>query len=48
LAETWRSCPGTFESVTGERVFPGPWSEELNQDFEKVYRETVDRLGRRK
>jgi len=47
LAETWRSGPEAFESATGERVFPGPWSEELNLEFEEVYRETVDGLGRR-
>ena len=44
LAETWRSRPETFATATGARVFPGPWSDELDQEFEEVYRETVDRL----
>ncbi len=44
LAETWRSRPEVFESVTGERVFPGPWSDELNQEFEEVYRMTIGDL----
>ncbi len=48
LAETWRSRPGAFEAATGESVFPGPWSDELDQEFEEVYRETVDDLERRK
>ncbi|WZO96184.1 YkgJ family cysteine cluster protein [Isosphaeraceae bacterium EP7] len=48
LAETWRSRPGTFETATGESVFPGPWSDELNQDFEDVYSDTVNDLERGK
>ena len=48
LAETWRSRPEAFETATGEGVFPGPWSDELDQEFEEVYRETVNDLGRRK
>ena len=34
-----------FETVTGASVFPGPWSDELDQEFEEVYQETVERLG---
>ena len=45
LTETWLSRPEVFETATGERVFPGPWSDELDQEFEEVYRETVDHLG---
>jgi Fe-S-cluster containining protein len=48
LAETWRSRPGAFETATGESVFPGPWSDELDQEFEEVYQKTVDDLERRK
>ena len=48
LAETWRSRPEAFETATGESVFPGPWSDELDREFEVVYRETVNDLGRRK
>jgi Fe-S-cluster containining protein len=48
LAETWRSRPGAFETATGESVFPGPWSDELDQEFEEVYRETVNDLERQK
>ena len=48
LAETWRSRPEAFEAATGASVFPGPWSDELDQEFEEVYRETVNDLGRRK
>jgi len=48
LAETWRSRPGAFETATGESVFPGPWSDELDQEFEEVYRETVNDLERKK
>jgi Fe-S-cluster containining protein len=48
LAETWRSRPGAFETATGESVFPGPWSDELDQEFEEVYRKTVKDLERRK
>ena len=48
LAETWRSRPEAFETATGESVFPGPWSDELDQEFEEVYRETVNDLERRK
>lgn len=44
LAEDWRSRPGAFEAVTGANVFPGPWSDELDREFEEVYRSTVDRL----
>lgn len=47
LAEAWRGRPGAFEAVTGERVFPGPWSDELDREFEEIYRETVDRLEAR-
>ncbi len=39
LAETWLSRPEAFETATGERVFPGPWSDELDQEFEHVYSE---------
>src|SRR3954452_25307162 len=48
LAETWQSRPDAFETATGESVFPGPWSDELDQEFEGVYRETVHDLERRK
>lgn len=44
LAETWRSRPEAFESATGASVFPGPWSDELDEEFEDVYRRTVDDL----
>jgi hypothetical protein len=44
LAETWRSRPGAFEAVTGASVFPGPWSDELDEEFEQVYRRTVEDL----
>jgi Fe-S-cluster containining protein len=47
LAETWRSRPEAFETATGASVFPDPWSDELDQEFEEVYRETVDDLERR-
>src|SRR3954452_464221 len=46
LAETWRSRPEAFETATGESVFPGPWSDEIDQEFEEVYRETVKHLER--
>ena len=45
LAENWRSRPEAFETATGASVFPGPWSDELDREFEEVYRETVERLG---
>jgi len=48
LVETWRSRPEAFETATGESVFPGPWSDELDQEFEEVYRETVNDLERKK
>ncbi len=48
LAETWRSRPEAFETATGESVFPGSWSDELDQEFEEVYRATVDELEGRK
>ena len=48
LAETWRSRPEAFAAATGESVFPGPWSDELDREFEEVYRETVDALESRK
>ncbi|AGA31228.1 YkgJ family cysteine cluster protein [Singulisphaera acidiphila] len=48
LAETWRSRPEAFETATGESVFPGPWSDELDQEFEEVYRKAVNDLERRK
>jgi hypothetical protein len=48
LAETWRSRPGAFETATGASVFPGPWSDEVDLEFEEVYRETVNDLERRK
>jgi Fe-S-cluster containining protein len=48
LAENWRGRPEAFETATGASVFPGPWSDELDQEFEEVYRETVDDLERRK
>ena len=48
LAATWRSRPEAFETATGASVFPGPWSEELDHEFEDVYRETVYQLERRK
>jgi Fe-S-cluster containining protein len=47
LAETWRSRPEAFEATTGASVFPGPWSDEIDEEFEVVYRETVDKLERR-
>lgn len=46
LAETWLSRPEAFETATGERVFPGPWSDELDQEFENVYWKTVTILER--
>jgi Fe-S-cluster containining protein len=48
MAENWRSRPDAFDTATGESVFPGPWSDELDQEFEEVYRDTVDDLERRK
>ena len=48
LVETWRSRPEAFETATGASVFPGPWSDELDQEFEEVYRETVNDRERRK
>jgi Fe-S-cluster containining protein len=48
LTENWRSRPGAFETATGESVFPGPWSDEVDQVFEEVYRQTVNDLERRK
>src|SRR3954454_4038219 len=48
LVETWRSRPEAFETATGESVFPGPWSEELDREFEEVHQETVNDLERRK
>jgi hypothetical protein len=48
LAETWRSRPGAFETATGESVFPGPWSDELDQEFEEVYRKTMNVLEGKK
>lgn len=44
LAQTWHNRPEAFESATGARIFPGPWSDELDQEFEEVYRNTVDLL----
>ena len=44
LVETWRGRPGAFEAVTGANVFPGPWSEELDREFEEVYRQTIEDL----
>ena len=48
LAETWRCRPEAFETARGESVFPGPWSDELDQEFEEVYRKTVKDLERKK
>lgn len=48
LAETWRSRPEAFETATGASVFPGPWSDELDQEFEGVYRETINDIERSK
>jgi Fe-S-cluster containining protein len=48
LSETWRGRPEAFEAVTGASVFPGPWSDELDREFEELYRETVDELERRR
>ena len=48
LAETWRGRPEAFKTATGASVFPGPWSDELDQEFAEVYRETLDDLERRK
>ena len=48
LALTWRGRPEVFETATGATVFPGPWSDELDEEFEEVYRQTVDDLERRK
>ena len=48
LAETWRSRHEAFETATGASVFPGPWSDELDQEFEEQYRETVNELERNK
>jgi Fe-S-cluster containining protein len=47
LAESWRSRPEAFETATGARLFPGPWSDELDQELEVVYRKTVERLESR-
>ena len=44
LAESWRSRPRAFEAATGATVFPGPWSDDLDREFEGVYRDTIDRL----
>ncbi|WP_435021879.1 YkgJ family cysteine cluster protein [Tundrisphaera sp. TA3] len=46
LEETWRSRAGAFDSAMAERVFPGPWSGELEEEFKEVYRETVDHFER--
>ena len=46
LAETWPSRPEAFETAMGARVFPGPWSDELDREFAEVYRKTVNALGR--
>ena len=48
LAETWRSHPEALGTVTGAIVFPGPWSDELDQEFEDVYRKTLDGLEKKK
>ena len=48
LVETWRSRPEAFETATGAGVFPGAWSDELDQEFEEVYWETINDLERRK
>src|SRR4051812_12699420 len=34
LAETWQHRPDAFETATGASVFPGPWSDALDQEFE--------------
>ena len=44
LAPTWTARPDAFDPATGARVFPGPWSADLDQKFEEVYREAVERL----
>src|SRR3954469_348750 len=44
LVETWRNRPEALEAAIGASVFPGPWSDEVDQEFEEVYRVTVDRL----
>jgi Fe-S-cluster containining protein len=44
LAETWRNRPEAFETAIGGSVFPGPWSDELDHEFEEVYRETLNDL----
>jgi Fe-S-cluster containining protein len=44
LAETWRGRPEAFEAATGASVHPGSWSYELDEEFEDVYRRTVDHL----
>lgn len=45
LAETWRSRPGAFEPAAAAKVFPGPWSDELDREFEGVYRQTIEQLA---
>ncbi|WP_435005604.1 YkgJ family cysteine cluster protein [Tundrisphaera lichenicola] len=45
LSETWRSRPKAFETANGASVFPGPWSDELEQEFEEVYRKTAVPVG---
>ena len=46
LLENWRTRPEAFVAAIGESVFPGPWSDELDEEFEEVYRATLDRLAR--
>ena len=45
LEATWRDRPEAFATATGASVFPGPWSDDLDREFEEVYRATIDRLG---
>lgn len=45
LLEHWHNRPGAFDAVTGARIFPGPWSAELDQEFDEVYRETRNDLA---
>jgi hypothetical protein len=48
LAENWRGRPEAFGTATGASVFSGPWSDELDREFEEMYRDTVEELERRK
>ena len=44
LVETWRHRPDAFDPATGASVFPGPWSDELDHEFEQVYQKTINHV----